>query len=109
MWGKLCENPRKTQTKLISDPQELYRFLATPGIEVANLLFAGNDVVWVSQRHAEEARVSNLRHTNDVIGSHVTAGARLHLYSYLDILQERAMYCDTDSVVVISQEIALHW
>jgi len=98
MWGKLCEKPRKCQTKLISDPQEMYRFLATPGIEVTNLLFAGDSVVW---GHAEESRVQTLRHTNDVIGSYVTAGAGLHLYGYLDKLQERALYTDTDSVVFI--------
>jgi len=67
MWRNLCENPRKTQTTLISDPQKLYRFLATPGIEVTNLLFAGDDVVWISWQHAEEVRVANLRHTNDLI------------------------------------------
>ena len=79
LWGKMTENPKKNQTTLISDPQRLYRFLSTPGIEVTNLLFAGDEVVWISWRHAEEARVQNLRHTNEVIGSHVTAGARLHL------------------------------
>ena len=57
MWGILCENPRKTQTKLICDPQELYRFLATPGIEVRNLLFAGDSVVWLAWPHAEESRM----------------------------------------------------
>jgi len=101
MWGKLCENPRKTQTILISDSQELYRFLATPGIEVTNLLFAGDSVVRAAWRHAEEARVQTLRHTNEVIGSYVSAGARLHLYDYLDKLQERSLYTDTDSVVFI--------
>jgi len=101
MWGKLCENPRKTQTILISDPQELYRFLATPGIEVTNLLFARDGMVWLAWRHAEELRVQTLRHTSDVIGSYVTAGPRHHLYSYLDKLQERALYTDTDSVVFI--------
>ena len=54
MWGKLGENSKKTLTKLISDPQELYRFLVTPGIEVANLLFAGDAVFWVTLRHAME-------------------------------------------------------
>ena len=38
-------------------------------------------------------------HTNEVIGSFVTAGARIHLYAYLDKLQERAIYTDTDSVI----------
>jgi hypothetical protein len=47
MWGKLTERSNRTRTKLISDPQELYRFLVTPGIEVQNV-FASEDVVWIS-------------------------------------------------------------
>ena len=47
LWGKLCENPVRTQTQMISDPKELYRFLATPGMEVATLLFAGYSMCWV--------------------------------------------------------------
>jgi len=35
----------RTQTQLISDPQDLYRFLATPDIEVATLLLAGDSVL----------------------------------------------------------------
>ena len=42
-----------------------------------------------------------LPHTNEVIGAYVTAGARIHLYSFLDRLQEKAIYCDTESVVFI--------
>ena len=45
--------------------------------------------------------MQTLRHTNDVIGIYVTAGARLHLYDYLDKLKDRALYTDTDSVVFI--------
>jgi len=101
MWGKLGENPRKTQTLLITDPQELYRFLAKPGIEVTRLLFAGDSVCWISWRHVYEARSPSLRHTNETIASFVTAGARLHLYRYLDKLKEHAVYCDTGSVIFI--------
>jgi hypothetical protein len=45
--------------------------------------------------------VPGLRHTNEVIGAFVTAGAHIHLYSYLDRLQDKAVYCDTDSVIYI--------
>jgi len=45
--------------------------------------------------------VPNLTHTNEVIGAYVTAGARIHLYSFHDRLQEKAIYCDTDSVIFI--------
>ena len=64
-------------------------------------MFAGDIVVLLGWRHAEESRMQTLRHTNDIIGSYVTAGARLHLYGYLDKLQDRALYTNTDSVVFI--------
>ena len=47
--------------------------------------------------------MASLRHTNEVIGAFVTAEARIHLYSYLDRLQDKAIYCDTDSVLYIQQ------
>ena len=84
MWGKLPERSDRTQTRVITEPKDLYSFLATPGIEVTNLAFASDDVVWISWKHSAEERVPNLRHTNEFIGAYVTSGARVHLYRYLD-------------------------
>jgi hypothetical protein len=53
LWGKFTERNNRTQSKMISDPQELYRFLTTPGIEFTSLLFA-SDEVWVSWRYSDE-------------------------------------------------------
>ena len=39
--------------------------------------------------------------TYEVIEAYVTAEARIDVYCYLDSLQERALYCDTDSVIYI--------
>jgi hypothetical protein len=76
---------------MIADPQELFRFLATPGIEVTNL-FATEEVMWVTWKCAEEKEnMPVLRHTNEVIGAYVTTEARLKLYSYLEKLKERAI------------------
>ena len=97
MWAKLTERSNRTQTNLISQPAELYRFLVTPGVEVQNMLFAKDDVVWISWQYSADERVPSLRHTNEVIGAYVTSGARIHLYSFLDKLQEKAIYTDTDS------------
>jgi len=99
MWGK--ERSDRTQTRVITEPKDLYSFLATPGIEVTILAFASDDVVWISLKHSAEERVPNLRHTNEFIGAYVTSGARIHLFRYRDRLGERAIYCDTDSVIYI--------
>ena len=51
----------------------------------------------------EEEKMSVLRHTNTAIGTYARTGARLKLYTYLDSLQEKAIYCDTDSVIYIQK------
>ena len=38
-----------------------------------------------------------------VIAAFTTAYARLKLYDVLDMLQERVLYCDTDSVIFVSK------
>ena len=47
---------------------------------------ASDDVVWISWQYSADERVPSLRHTNEVIGAYVTAGARIHLYGFLDKL-----------------------
>ncbi len=79
MWSKLTERKDRTRTKMISVPQELYRFLATPGTEVATVMFASDDVEWALWRYIAEEKVPNLRHTNEFIGAYLTAGEEIHL------------------------------
>ena len=74
-----AERKDRTITNIITEPKELCGFLATPGIEVVNLVFASDDVVWLSWKRGAEEEVPNFRHTNEVIGAYVTAGAGIHL------------------------------
>jgi len=62
-------------------------------------VFDNDYVIWASWRFMAEEEIPSLRHTKEFISAYVTVGARLHLISYLDRLQKRAIYCDTDSVV----------
>jgi len=75
-------------TKIITEPKNLYGFLATPGVEVMNIAFVSDDVAYISWMYYAEEDVPNLRHTNEVIGTYVTAGARIHHYRYFDRLRE---------------------
>jgi hypothetical protein len=66
---------------------------------VANLVFENCTVFWASWRFTAEEKVPNLAHTNEV-----TAAARIHLYGYPDRLQERALFCDTESVMYVQPD-----
>jgi hypothetical protein len=67
-------------------------------------MFASDDGVWASWRFIAEEKIPSLRHTNVVLGAYVTSSARIHLYSYLHRFQEKALYCDTDSVFYKERE-----
>jgi len=61
--------------KIITEPKELFRFLSTPGIEVkGNIVFANDEVVCISWQYRAQESVPRLPHTNEVIGTYVTAG-----------------------------------
>ena len=58
-------------------------------------------MLWVSWKFTAEERVPSLRHTNEVIGAYVSASARIQLNRHIDRLQEKAIYCDRDSVIFV--------
>jgi hypothetical protein len=74
------------KSRIITDPNELYRFLTKPGIGITNLLFASDDVAWASWQFIQEENIHSLCDTNEVIGAYVTAGVRLKVHSYLERL-----------------------
>lgn len=86
-WDKLTESNNSSKKKTIADPQKQFPFLATPCFEVANLLLARDEVVWVKWKNVEEENMPFLRHTNKVVGSYVATAASLKLYSYPDMLR----------------------
>ena len=90
--GNLNERSDRTRTKTFTDPNKLYRFLARPTLEVTNLAFGRDNLVWLSWKLSAEEHVPNLRHTNEVIGAYFNAGARIHLCGFLDHLLENAKY-----------------
>ena len=61
-WGKLGDRNLRTQTTLIFDPQELYRFLTTPDVEVSSMLFVCDQAVWISYQHSDERHASTVKH-----------------------------------------------
>lgn len=67
--GKTDRDTESKKAKMISDPFEIYRSLATTWTEVVNLLFNIDSFVWVSRKYTEEQQVPNLRHKNDVVGA----------------------------------------
>jgi len=66
-------------TKIITEAEGLYGFWPRKASRGQASFFACDDVVRLSWKRGADLDVPNIRHTNEVIGAYVNAGARIHL------------------------------
>jgi len=103
MWGKFGQRLNKTQVQEFDDPQALHRFLDTDTLDVRHVSLVNEHMVEVHyQYQGEDIPVSpNL---NVFVASFTTSRAREHLYEALELLGERVLYYDADSVIYLEEE-----
>ena len=88
------------KTDLLCDPQEFFKLLYSDEIEVCDARLVNDDMMEVHHRNMKDFEEQNNK-VNVVIAAFTTAYARLKLYDLLDLLQERVLYYDTDSVIYV--------
>ena len=85
-------------TEIVDDYATFLDLLSSDEQEVTHLHFINENRVEMRWRYTKDFIQSSDK-TNVVVAAYTTAQARLKLYSYLEQLNERALYCDTDSIV----------
>ncbi len=112
LWGKFGQRSNQTKVKYCESMEKVYKVF-NKGCEVSSVNeVEGTDMHEVVFKEAENRLVdpdtggsldvgeSILNFNNcEAIAAFTTCWARLVLYEALDTLQERVIYCDTDSVV----------
>ena len=91
-----------TKTKEVTEPKDLYAYLDSDQYEVKDAQMINDETVEI-QYVEKEGFVEENDKVNIVIAAFTTAYARLKLYDLLDLLQERVLYYDTDSVVYVHE------
>jgi len=101
MWGKFGQRLNKTQVQTFDHPQAFHCFLDTNTLDVRHVSVANEEMVEVHYHQQEDISVSpNL----DVfVASFTTAWARDRLNEAIQLLGERVLYYDTDSVIYIEK------
>ena len=90
------------KTEQITDPQVYFDYFSSDEINVFDASLVSDDMVELCYEYTENFIQPNAK-TNVVIAAFTTAYARLKLYGVLDMLQERVLYYDTDSVIFVSK------
>uniref|UniRef100_A0A1I8FZS5 DNA-directed DNA polymerase n=3 Tax=Macrostomum lignano TaxID=282301 RepID=A0A1I8FZS5_9PLAT len=88
LWGKFCQRDDLTSTEIVSSYEDWLARLTDPNLKVKACEPIGSEFMLLEYRH----RYFNQRPFR-------YSNARLRLYEALEGLGERAIYCDTDSVV----------
>lgn len=102
-WGKFGQRENLPKTTIINKPNELYEMLSDPSKIVNNLLIINENTLVLNWEYREED--SEILSTGNVcIAAYTTTQARLKLYEYLEKLEERVLYYDTDSIIFISND-----
>ena len=102
LWGKFAQRLNLSKTKRVTEPKEFYAYLYSDQYEVKDVQLVNDETVEI-QYLEKEGFVEENKKVNIVIASFTTAYARLKLYDLLDLLQERVLYYDTDSVVYVHE------
>ena len=103
MWGKFGQRTNKTQVREFDDPQKFSTFCNSNTLQIKYVGIQSDDRVEVQYTLQEEDE-SISPNLNIFVACFTTCWARLKLYDALDILQERVLYKDTDSVVFLSAQ-----
>ena len=99
--GKFGQKPNKTQVKEFTDPVAFSQFHESDKHNIRYVSVLNEQRVEIHYKHQlkDDPISPNL---NIFVACFTTCWARLRLYEALDLLQERVLYFDTDSVVFTS-------
>uniref|UniRef100_A0A1Y1L1R3 DNA-directed DNA polymerase n=1 Tax=Photinus pyralis TaxID=7054 RepID=A0A1Y1L1R3_PHOPY len=100
-WGKLGQRENQSKTTIVRQPGEFYNIMTNPSIDINSVLTINEDTLLVNWGFKEES-YNPLSTVNVVLAAYTTAQARLKLYEYLEKLEDRVLYYDTDSIIYVS-------
>ena len=100
--GKFAQRSNLRKTEQIDDPQKFFDYLTSDEVIVTDANLVNDDIMEI-QYECGDNFVEVNPNTNVVIAAFTTAHARLQLYDELDMLGERVLYYDTDSIVYLTQ------
>lgn len=103
LWGRLGMKTNKPKKAFINNPDHLLKLMINPSFEVNSFYELSGDSLLVSYSLKPECEQIQ-SYVNVILAAYTSALARIHLYNYLDILKDRCLYHDTDSIIFTCKE-----
>lgn len=101
-WGKMGEKNLRNKTVFIHTYGQLIQYINDTTITIESILPLGDDTIQLVYRPVEDSE-DCLPTTSLVHAAFTTAHGRMVLYKALDLVDERGLYHDTDSICFLSR------
>ena len=102
MWGKFGQKPNKTQVQQFTDPIHFHDFISSDQLDIHEIQMHKNNENVVEVFYTKQAEDMDIQpNLNIFIACFTTCYARLRLYEALEMLGERVLYYDTDSIIYV--------
>ena len=95
IWGSFAQAPDRCTKEFVTEPRKFFEFISDDSYDVYDVQIINNDCLYVTYKKFQTPALN----TNIIIAFYVTTHNRLELYSYLERLEDRALYCNTDSII----------
>lgn len=100
LWGKFGQRDKFSETQDIFEWEDFEKITQCSETEISGIFFHDNVARTVT--YTKKSEFSSLpKSTNIAVAAFTTAYARLRLYEVMEILGERVLYTDTDSVIFV--------
>ena len=105
LWGKMGQSPSDEKTRYCNTVSEVVDLFKKKGVEVKHVLEVGDkhEVRYTEQSDDKSHHTPENFSACSPLAAFTTSWARLKLYTALEKLQDKVLYCDTDSVIYVSR------
>ena len=97
-WGKFGQRPNQTQVTTCTKPSEFFQIIKDDRQVIHRIEIVNDHMIEIFYSFQDDCD-SVQTNVNIFVACFATSYARLKLYNALDILQERVLYFDTDSII----------
>ncbi|XP_078030208.1 uncharacterized protein LOC144458258 [Epinephelus lanceolatus] len=98
LWGKFARRSNLNQTVLVREPEEFFSYMFSEKHKVKYFFFLNETTALIQWCHGNLYIAPPNKTDNVFIAAFTTAYGRLKLYDYLQQMQNRVLYLDTDSL-----------
>ena len=92
------QNPDRCTKEFMTESCKFFELISDDTYDVSDVQIINDYCLYVTYKKSKDFQTPALN-TNVIIASYITTYARLEVYSYLKLLEDRALYYDTDYII----------